>query len=211
MAQHLKMNFEDAFTAKLYDPLLYFAMRNIRRSIIRLISNQDTRILDLCCGTGDQLKKLSNAGFSRLTGVDLSAAMLKVARKGNKTVTFLERDAQHTGLPDGYFDIVIISFAVHEKPAWMQNNMVAEAERLLTPGGRLLLVDFSLDDQAGMIGKVGAMGIERMAGAEHYRNFIAYVNRGGMHPVIQSRFKIEQQIRHAWGVVSIWVVSAKFR
>ena len=77
------MDTENAFTAKIYDPILYFALKNIRQEIIRLIPNHNLRILDLCCGTGDQLKKLSDAGFNHLTGVDLSTEMLKVARKGN--------------------------------------------------------------------------------------------------------------------------------
>ncbi len=205
------MDTENAFTAKIYDPILYFALKNIRQDIIRLIPNHDARILDLCCGTGDQLKKLSDAGFNNLTGVDLSTEMLKVARKGNKIANLLKCDVQHTGLPDASFDIIIISFAVHEKPAPMQNNMLAEAKRLLAPDGQLFLVDFSLDDQAKMISKVAAGMIERMAGKEHYRNFKSYVNKGGMCPVIQDSFKIEQQIRHARGVISIWIVTAKER
>lgn len=205
------MDTQGAFAAKIYDPILYFALKNIRQDIIRLIPDHDARILDLCCGTGNQLKKLSDAGFRNLTGMDLSSDMLKVARKGNKIANLLECDVQHTGLPGASFDIIIISLAVHEKPAPMQKNMLAEAKRLLAPGGRLILVDFSLDDQAEMISKITAAMIERLAGGEHYRNFKTYVNKGGMVPVIQGRFKIEKQIRHAQGVISIWIATAKER
>ena len=205
------MDTENAFTAKIYDPILYFALKNIRQDIIRLIPNHDARILDLCCGTGDQLKKLSDAGFNNLTGMDLSTDMLKVARKGNKIANLLECDVQHTGLPGASFDIIIISLAVHEKPAQIQNKMLAEAKRLLAPEGQLILVDFSLDDQAKMISKIAAGMIERLAGKEHYRNFKSYVNKGGMCPVIQGSFNIKQQIRHARGVISIWIVTAKER
>ena len=205
------MDTENAFTAKIYDPILYFALKNIRQDIIRLIPNHDARILDLCCGTGDQLKKLSDAGFNNLTGMDLSTDMLKVARKGNKIANLLECDVQHTGLPGASFDIIIISLAVPEKPAQIQNKMLAEAKRLLAPEGQLILVDFSLDDQAKMISKIAAGMIERLAGKEHYRNFKSYVNKGGMCPVIQGSFNIKQQIRHARGVISIWIVTAKER
>ena len=200
------MNTEDAFTAKIYDPLLYFAMRNIRRDVVRLIRNRSLRILDLCCGTGDQLKKLSDAGFCNLTGVDLSPEMLKVAQKGGKIAHLMEGDAQHTGLPDATFDIIIISFAIHDKPIEMQHNLVAEAHRLLAPEGQLILIDFSLDDQVKPIGKIGVTAVERLAGSEHYRNFKSYVATGGMAPVVQNRFKSIQQVRHAFGAVSIWVM-----
>ena len=205
------MDTENAFTAKIYDPILYFALKNIRQDIIRLIPNHDARILDLCCGTGDQLKKLADTGFSNLTGVDLSTEMLKVARKNNKMATLLECDVQHTGLPGASFNNIIISLAVHEKPPRIQNKMLAEASRLLAPGGQLIVVDFSLDDQAKMISKIAAAVIERMAGKEHYRNFKTYVSNGGICPVIQDYFKIKQQIRHARGVISIWEMTAKER
>ena len=205
------MDTPGAFTAKIYDPILYFALKNVRQDIIRLIPDHDARILDLCCGTGDQLKRLADEGFSNLTGVDLSTEMLKVADKGNKIANLLERDVQHTGLSGASFDIIIISLAVHEKPARMQYNMLAEAKRLLASDGQLILVDFSLDDQAKVISKIAATMIERMAGKEHYLNFKAYLNKGGMYPIIQGYFKIKQQIRHARGVISIWIVTAKER
>jgi len=205
------MDTQGAFAAKIYDPILYFVLKNIRQDIIRLIPDHDARIMDLCCGTGDQLKRLSDEGFSNLTGVDLSTEMLKVAGKGNKIANLLERDVQHTGLPGASFDIIIISLAVHEKPARMQNKMLAEAKRLLAPDGQLIIVDFSLDDQAKITGKIAAAMIERLAGNAHYRNFKAYVSKGGMYSVIQGCFKIRQQIRHALGVISIWIVTAKER
>ena len=205
------MDTQGACAAKIYDPILYFALKNIRQDIIRLIPDHDARILDLCCGTGDQLKRLADAGFSNLTGVDVSPDMLKVAGKGNKITTLLTCDVQHTGLPGASFDIIIICLAVHEKPAHVQNNMLAEAKRLLAPDGQLILVDFSLDDQAKMTSRIAATMIERLAGKTHYRHFKAYVNNGGMPPVIQEFFKIKQQIRHARGVISIWMVTEKER
>ena len=203
------MDTPGAFTATIYDPVLYFALKNIRQDIIRLIPDRDARILDLCCGTGDQLKKLSDAGFSNLTGVDLSEDMLKVARKGDKIANLMACDVQHTGLPGASFDVIIISLAVHEKTAGVQTGMMAEARRLLAAGGQLMLVDFSLDDQAGMTSKIAVNMIERLAGKTHYRNFRAYVSNGGMYPIIQEDFEIKRQIRHARGVISIWTVTAK--
>jgi demethylmenaquinone methyltransferase/2-methoxy-6-polyprenyl-1,4-benzoquinol methylase len=201
------MDTPGAFTATIYDPVLYFALKNIRQDIIRLIPDHDARILDLCCGTGDQLKRLSDAGFGNLTGVDLSLDMLKVAAKGRNIAKLMVCDVQHTGLPGASF--VIISLAVNEKTAGVQTRMMAEARRLLAPGGQLILVDFSLDDQARMASKIAVNMIERLAGKFHYRNFKAYVRNGGMCPIIHDDFEIKQQIRHARGGISIWTVTAK--
>jgi len=204
------MSTDNAFTAKIYDPMLYFALRRIRQEIIRLIFDREARILDLCCGTGDQLKKLSDAGFCNLTGVDLSSHMLKVARKGNKIGRLIQEDVRHTGLGSERFDTIIISFAVHEKTADVQEGMLDEAHRLLAPDGQLILVDFSLDDRAKMIGKFGVTLIEGLAGGEHFRNFKAYVASGGMDAVLKERFEVQRQIRHAFGAVSTWVLRKPF-
>ena len=200
---------EYTFTAQIYDPLLFVVMHRIRNNIVGLVQNPGARILDLCCGTGDQLKKMSDAGFHNLTGVDHSKAMLKQAGKTNKIKALIHGDAQHTGLAHASFDIIIISFAVHEKSFGVQQKMLAEAHRLLAPFGQIILVDFSVDDKAKKIAKTGAALVERMAGREHYAHFNAYVKNGGMPPLIENRFTIKKQIRHAMGVVSIWLATAK--
>jgi demethylmenaquinone methyltransferase/2-methoxy-6-polyprenyl-1,4-benzoquinol methylase len=196
-------------TAKYYDPLLYFALRHIRQEIIRLIPQKNLAILDLCCGTGDQLKKLAREGFSNLTGVDQSFQMLRQARKGNTHARLIQGDARHTGLPEAHFDILIICFAIHEKSPQDQDSMLDEAHRLLAPGGQVIFADFSLDSQATAMGKIGVTLVERLAGGEHYRNFNAYVNQGGLPLLIQDRFQIRRQIRHAFGAVSIWMATPK--
>jgi len=47
------------FIAKIYDPLLSRALKQIRIAVMNKFSNIRTTILDLCCGTGDQLKLFS--------------------------------------------------------------------------------------------------------------------------------------------------------
>ncbi|MFH1850903.1 MAG: methyltransferase, partial [Candidatus Neomarinimicrobiota bacterium] len=62
-----------SLVARLYDPLLNWVMRPIRRTVLReLIGDRQAAIVDLCGGTGDQLKLLAHNGFSNLHCVDLS-------------------------------------------------------------------------------------------------------------------------------------------
>ena len=45
------------FTAKLYDPVLYLALKPIRIEVMHeLLGYREKAILDLCCGTGNQPK-----------------------------------------------------------------------------------------------------------------------------------------------------------
>lgn len=68
-------------TAAIYDLLFSRSLRSIRNNICTLISHYKAKdVIDLCCGTGEQLRMLSPKNML-LTGVDLSPAMLTRARE----------------------------------------------------------------------------------------------------------------------------------
>ena len=51
------MKEEYDLSASIYDPLLYLALKPIRLAVLdELLQYKDSSILDLCCGTGNQLK-----------------------------------------------------------------------------------------------------------------------------------------------------------
>ena len=173
------------FTSQIYDPFLFVFLRGVRRRVTRALSPlRDRPILDLCCGTGDQLKHLTRAGHTRLTGVDLDPHMLAVARRGGHPFTLLERDATATGLPPGSFDAVILSLAIHEKPPATRAALLAEAHRLLSRGGVLLVVDFHFDARTWRPAAGAITVIERLAGREHFRNFRDFRRRGGLDSLL---------------------------
>lgn len=62
---------------------------------------QGARVLDLCCGSGHVTKELTNRGY-RVTGVDLSSALIERARKNLPTVEFLVQDARTLHLNTQY-------------------------------------------------------------------------------------------------------------
>lgn len=79
----------------------------------------------------------------RLTGIDLSPAMLERARKRARElgmdVDLREGDAQDLPFPDGSFDTVVCTLALCNVPD--ERRAVAEMKRVLTASGRLLLLD----------------------------------------------------------------------
>ena len=76
-----------SLSARLYDPLLYLPMRSIRKAVLQeLVNNQQDAIVDLCGGTGNQLKLLARNGFTDLHCVDLSPEMLAIAKDGNNLI-----------------------------------------------------------------------------------------------------------------------------
>jgi ubiquinone/menaquinone biosynthesis C-methylase UbiE len=79
----------------------------------------------------------------RLTGLDLSPAMLAEARRRaselGMEVDLREGDAQATDLPSDRFDTVVFSLCLCSIPD--DRRAVAEGKRVLRPGGRMLLIE----------------------------------------------------------------------
>ena len=101
------------------------------------------RLVDLGTGTGRMLRLLAPQA-RRSLGLDLSHQMLNVARAetaGLQRCELRHGDILATGLPGGAADLVVVHQVLHYlgDPA----AAVAEAGRLVAPGGRLLLVDFA--------------------------------------------------------------------
>jgi ubiquinone/menaquinone biosynthesis C-methylase UbiE len=98
-------------------------------------------VLEVGIGTGRNLGRYP-PGVA-LTGVDLSPAMLAVARDRAAAlgvdVRLVEGDAQALDLPDAAFDTVVATLALCAVPD--DRRAVAELVRVLRPGGRLLLLD----------------------------------------------------------------------
>ena len=57
------------------------------------------------------------------------------------------QDAAKTNFEDAVFDVVMLSFAVHEKDRETQESMLNEAYRLLKEDVFILIVDFVFDDK----------------------------------------------------------------
>ncbi len=204
-SQEQKMKEEYISSAKIYDPMLYLAINPIRLAVMdELSQHKDSVILDLCCGTGNQLKLLSKNGFKHLHCLDLSEAMLNVARKGGHPIEIYTEDATKTSFDDASFDIVMLSFAIHEKNRETQEKLVKEAHRLIKEKGVVLIVDYTFDEKTTKLGKMGIDLIERIAGGEHYRNFKGYIANDGLNSLIKTdKFKLIRDSRRTFNGVSI--------
>ncbi|MBE1583354.1 class I SAM-dependent methyltransferase [Nonomuraea angiospora] len=103
------------------------------------------RVLDVGCGTGYLSRIVAPVvtPSGHVTGVDPSPAMIDYAtRHAPANCTYVEGEGQDLPFPDGSFDLVISSLAVHHIPAEARPGALRQMFRVLRPGGRLLIAEF---------------------------------------------------------------------
>jgi len=128
---------------------LHIADTAVESAIRTALADKPIRsLLDLGTGTGRMLE-LFGADIERGLGLDLSVDMLALARArldraGLKHCSVRHGDIYDLALPRDSFDVVIIHQVLH----FLDDSAraIAEAARVLRPGGRLLVVDFAPHD-----------------------------------------------------------------
>ena len=146
------------------------------------------RVLDVCCGSGAQVYEYLRKGIIAL-GVDIDPHMLDLARRyyANSDVisgTFILADASHMPFDDASFDFTSVSLALHDKDLTLVDGIVSEMKRVTCPGGFLVFLDYRVPLPRSLTGFLIRL-IERMAGREHFRNFRAFLNNGGLARVLE--------------------------
>jgi len=129
-----------------------------RRRAVKLAELKATdRVVDVACGTGDLIEAFRRQGqllgekepdATQYLGIDFTFQMLPIANRKSSffdvasVIRYINGDAQSLPLPDQSADIVSIAFGIRnvQEPA----KALAEFRRVLRPGGRLIILEFSL-------------------------------------------------------------------
>lgn len=116
-------------------------------AIVDLLAPQPgERLLDIGCGLG-QVLELSAARGAQVFGIDSSPSMAERARRKVPEATIEVAPAEDIPFPDDSFDIVTAVATFHH---WADRDAgLAEAIRVLAPGGRLFIVEKDLSNGGG--------------------------------------------------------------
>lgn len=100
------------------------------------------RAVDVGCGKGVLVRQLAAHG-ARVTGLEIEADKLAVARSeppvGDER--YLEGRGEAIPLPAASADLVTFMFSLHHVPVARQRDALAEAARVLAPGGWLVIAE----------------------------------------------------------------------
>ncbi|MFJ3670469.1 class I SAM-dependent methyltransferase [Streptomyces sp. NPDC090106] len=109
---------------------------------------RNAAILDHGCGYGRVLTELGRHGFTDLTGVDTSPAMIARARALHPSLRLATLDTPPAlPYPDAHFDAVLLFAVLTCVPGdAAQRRLIAELNRVLAPGGTLYVSDLLLQN-----------------------------------------------------------------
>ncbi|MBO87991.1 MAG: ubiquinone biosynthesis methyltransferase UbiE [Rickettsiales bacterium] len=106
---------------------------------------QETKHLDVACGTGRFLAMLKDARPRiRVAGADLSLPYLREARRGLmewSRTGLIQTNAEALPFADASHETLSCVFLFHELPRQVRRQVAAEMSRVLKPGGRLFFLD----------------------------------------------------------------------
>jgi ubiquinone/menaquinone biosynthesis C-methylase UbiE len=133
----------------------------------------------------------------RLVGLDLTPAMLDIARRRaadlGRDVDLHLGDAQALDFSDCRFDTVVATLALSSIPD--EHRAVAEARRVLRPGGRFIVLDFVHSPHLAM------RTIQRLLGPYFTRRYAFRPHRQPLDALAAEGFVIETLERSRWGIV----------
>jgi ubiquinone/menaquinone biosynthesis C-methylase UbiE len=118
----------------------------LRREVVEAARlSPGATVLDVATGTGAQALAFADSAC-KVVGIDLSDAMLRMARRKNPppNVSFQKGDAANLPFENGSFDAACVSFALHEMPSSVRERVVREMARVTRPGGTIIVVDYGL-------------------------------------------------------------------
>ena len=104
----------------------------------------NSKVLDLCCGTGDLGSIIKETEPTcDITGVDFSENMLEIARKRNPKNTYWNFDTTNLPFEKNSFDYIVMGFGLRN--IVQKNKALEEIHRILKPNGTVICANADFD------------------------------------------------------------------
>lgn len=109
------------------------------------------RVLDLCCGTGQIARGLTDHGY-RVTGIDGSEAMLRFARENAPAAEFIHGDARTFKLPEKFQAVISAFDSLNHVMEYEELKTVFRNVQATLEDDGIFLFDLNLEDESEFMG-----------------------------------------------------------
>lgn len=128
--------------------------RLVRQKLADVLADPNAIVLDVACGTGDLSIDLKSGANARVVGSDFCRPMLAIAKEktgqAKLAIPYVEGDALSLPFEDLKFDAVTIAFGLRNLASF--EDGLKELFRVLKPGGKLVVLEFSTPAVPGLRG-----------------------------------------------------------
>ena len=159
--------------------------------------------LDLGCGTGRHATSaLATAGF-RVTGIDVSARSIEVARRELPALRFLVGDMATATFPAGSFDLVTAFYSIIHLPREEHGELLRRVAGWLRPGGGLIA---SLGTSCGDAYEEDWLGVPMYWSSWDHRTNRRLIEDAGLELLVDT---VETTMEDGQPVAFQWVIACK--
>ncbi len=184
-------------TATTYDLILWpLEVTALRRLRAKLATQAHGRVLEIGTGTGANFPYYTTE--ARIFALDASADMLRVARRRpcRACATVTQADGQRLPFADGTFDTVLATLVFCSVPNPRQ--ALSEIERVLKPGGQLLLMDHTRGTHP-----ITRLFTDALNPVWYGLNGSCHLNRETARMVAQAGFEMDNVEQHFGGILQL--------
>jgi len=139
------------------------------------------QVTDVATGTGDLLiywkeqAKKNSVNIEKYVGIDPSVGMLEVAKEKVDFAEFIEGKAQALSIANESSDVISISYGIRNVVDRVE--ALHEFNRVLKPGGLVVILEFTKQERSGLIDKIVDFGMKNVlprVGGFISKNYEAY-------------------------------------